>query len=177
MIIRTIASALCAVTLLACAKTAARAATPTLAYRGSNACGRFTAFAIGEQPFEVLVVAGDEAKLGLSHGQGKDIDIAAGLIDVHVEMGGGFPVCGDVYSSDVPPVRWPAVSGRVMIMSAKIPDEWVSARVPADWPYAEVEYVLTMRIRDLIIKGPAGEIVHAPRDIVLFGVAGLGPGP
>jgi len=53
----------------------------------------------------------------------------------------------------------------------------MSAREPADFVMKDVEYFVSAHVRDLVVKGPDRAIFSAPREIDLFGIAGLGPGP
>jgi len=144
---------------------------PSFDYAWSQACGNAILLSSNVHSTETLVVEFDSSKVGPVFGHAKVIDLPDSLVDVHVVIASGDarPTCGDVFSGDPGfAVQWKAVAGRLTLISAAVPDDWVMAHI---------EYFVSAELRDLSLQGPAGQIITAPRPLLVFGIAGLGPGP
>ena len=148
----------------------ARDPIPTFRYNGSTACANAWLLGFGESGNERLIVDIDMPRLGLLFGQGTMVELPHDAVKVHVDTSNRYQLadCGDViFKPTGPPTRWPATSGKVHLISSALPNDFIMATH---------DYYISAEIDDLVVRGPRGETVTAPRQIVLFGIAGSGPG-
>ena len=142
---------------------------PAFRYTAYTACGNAIILAFSEGD-ERLVVRFDRPALLPEFGQTKIIYLPDSTVDVHVVLatGDSRPDCGDVISGDPGfAVKWIPVEGQLWLNSAPVLREWITAGI---------EYFVFAELRDVKWKSPSGQIIAGPKQILLSGRAGLGPG-
>ena len=126
--------------------------------------------AFSDHDNETFVIEFERDALLPKHGESRVIELPDRRVEAYAVRASGDarPTCGDVFSGDPGfAVKWFAAKGTLTLMSSPVPGDWITAGH---------EYFVSAAIEGLEVARRGGSRVLGPKELLLAGRAGLGPG-